>query len=66
MGTHQSFGLLRFKVKNSRTFLMNSIVSQYLFLLTSFESATIKAKSFVIKPRSTVSITLCSNKVANI
>jgi len=39
---------------------MNSIVYRYLSLLTSEALCTIRARSLVMKPRSTVSITLRS------
>jgi hypothetical protein len=54
---YHNFGLIKLVLRCSATFLMNYSVVLYLFLGTSFESYTQMAKSFVIKPFSTVSIT---------
>jgi hypothetical protein len=51
---YHNFGLIKLVLRCSATFLMNYSVVLYLFLGTSFESYTQMAKSFVIKPFSTV------------
>lgn len=51
---------MRLVLRCSATFLINYSVAQYLFLGTSFVSYTHIARSLVMKPFSTVSITDCS------
>lgn len=55
---YHSLAWLSFTDKNYLTFFMNSTVSQYFYLLTYELLCTINAKSFVMYPFYTVSITL--------
>jgi hypothetical protein len=62
---YHSLALLSANYRKCLTFLMNSTVSQYFYLLTYEVLCTIKAKSLVMNPFYTVTITLLSKASQN-